>query len=191
MTLTEILNEIKNRVTHAGIARCVDVQPDGSLPQVQFPIHDEATGELAPGRIAELAAKYYGKYKMAMPCEILCDVQQKGGYLAVGKQVIYVTDADTVHYGSQPIANYVEGNDDIPKADKWFGVMEVMKAAGMIDSWAFVNTEQTGLGGDVIGNVKLIKDGTAINLDGTPAAGDGVISLWENKDGDTIQIARN
>jgi hypothetical protein len=191
MTLIEILNEIKGRVTHAGIARCVDVQPDGSLPQVQFPIHDEATGELAPGRIAELAAKYYGKYKMAMPCEILCDVQQKGGYLAVGKQVIYVTDADIADYGSQPITDYVEGSEDIPKADKWFGAMEQMKAAGIIDSWAFVNTEQTGLGSDVIGNVKLIKNGTAINLDGTPAAGDGVISLWENKDGNTIQIARN
>jgi hypothetical protein len=187
MTVLQILEDIKSRVKYAGIGRCPDVQRDQSLPQVKFSIYDSDTGEITDSKIVELAAKYFAVFQMALPVEILCDIEQEGGYISQGRQLIYVIDAQTAHYGSPLVANY-DQSATIPKADKWFNAMEEMIAAGMIDSWAFVNTEPTGLGSDIIGNVKLIKNGQAINLDGTPAS--GAISLWENKDGQTIQIER-
>jgi hypothetical protein len=194
VNLVTLLEEIQSRVDYAGIAQCKDLQPDGSQPEVQFSIHDEVTGNLAPGRIVTCAEKYFNAYRMPLPCKIFCSVKQKGGFTTIVSQIIYVKNADEAEYGSTPIINYDPATDTtvIPKTDKWFGKMQQMVDAGLITSWAFKNVEQTNLGSDVIGNVKLINRGTPINLDGTPAeSGDGFISLWEDKDGNIIQIFRD
>jgi hypothetical protein len=192
MTLVSILQEIESRVTNLGYVRCVDLQPDGKQPQREIIIRDAVTGELVVDEIVTLAGKYFAKFNMALPAEVMCDVLKKSGALNPLKQIIYVIDADQAFYGSSLIKDYDPNEQVIPKSDKWFGVMQNMISAGIIDSWRFKNTEQVGLDNSLIANLTLIKNGTAINLDGTPAdSQDGVISVWEDKDGNMVQIFRS
>jgi hypothetical protein len=196
MTLIELLTNLQGRVNRIGHARVVDVivnyedTSKNELPKIIVPIIDQA-GEFDLTALLACTDKYVGIYGAGCPVEIFCEVQTSVDTVGDAVQAIRVYAEDNASYLAGSKAQNYDLAVTIPKTDKWFGAMQNMVDGGLIDDWAFINTEQTGLGSDVIGNVILRKSGQAINLDGTPATGDGVISLWEDKDGNTIQIKRS
>jgi hypothetical protein len=197
MTLLQLLTNLQSRVNRIESARVVDVIADPSgdvnknqLPKKIVPILNPA-GEFDLTALLACTDKYVGIYGAGCPVEIFCEVQTSVDTVGDAVQAIRVYAEDNASYLAGSKAQNYDLVQAIPKTDKWFGSMQNMVDGGLIDDWAFVNTEQTGLGSDVIGNVILRKNGQAINLDGTPATGDGVISLWEDKDGNTIQIKRS
>jgi hypothetical protein len=197
MTLLQLLTNLQGRVNRIESARVVDVIADpggdtskNELPKKIVPILNPAN-EFDLIALLACTDKYVGIYGAGCPVEIFCEVQTSVDTVGDAVQAIRVYAEDNASYLAGSKAQNYDLAVTIPKADKWFGAMQNMVDGGLIDDWAFVNTEQTGLGSDVIGNVILRKSGQAINLDGTPAEGDGIISLWEDKDGNTIQIKRS
>jgi hypothetical protein len=195
MTVIEILEILKARVNRIGHARVVDVVVDyedtskNELPKIIVPIINQA-GEFDLDALLVCTDKYVGIYGAGCPVEIFCEIQTSPDTVGDAVQALRVYSSQDASFLAGSQAKNYDQAQSVSKTDKWFDAMEAMVAAGIIDEWAFVSTEQTGLGSDVIGNVILRKSGQAINLDGTPAEGTGIISLWENQAGQTIQIKR-
>jgi hypothetical protein len=174
MTLIELLTNLQGRVNRIGHARVVDVivnyedTSKNELPKIIVPIIDQA-GEFDLTALLACTDKYVGIYGAGCPVEIFCEVQTSVDTVGDAVQAIRVYAEDNASYLAGSKAQNYDLAVTIPKTDKWFGAMQNMVDGGLIDDWAFINTEQTGLGSDVIGNVILRKSGQAINLDGTPA----------------------
>jgi hypothetical protein len=125
------------------------------------------------------------------PIEVVCLVTvNAAGDVNRRVQTIYLdTETGACYYGENRVRNYAAPTPEQPKDDKLFNALELMKTAGIFDSWAICADK-------IIDNSLFRSVGMRFWKNGNPCTfaggevpeGEAIRYLWENADGNLIEV---